>query len=491
MEHEGEDDHGDHGLDDHHTDETPLVSAPIHLEEEKAHIAPSDADTEVAPQQGSDVGDEDVGLKKTAFENELNSTKVSLKQQPASFLQTDVADFLEDIAELSVLNAMELSGIVRHEVVTPQEMIQAYVFMGFFSSEEQKEPESPAVWRIANATTYHKVFYNCSRRTLMKSLSALGLAVGEEGDDFYLFWKGDRASLGTVVGILSDIETIFSYKNVFNFEYILKHTFRLASEVIMERCPYVEGIKEHLSSYKVKPTVLSGASFMLPFECSFETNVGERVLSYPDVYDLPEKHFEYMLKRYRKPNAGALYIHLYHLCYYVMCHEVIHCVQHAAKQKDSNPLSWSAEHDASFVSLSLFRGIAARKDTIKTVLFHAGLLDQVLAIAYTQAVAYKKRWTPICEEEYKRWRNSFAMEAPNAAVGNNSQLTSEFKEVLAVEYFFDGDDELQAQLDLLFKDRTGNVYFQNLIIPSPLHIDEDKRVVKEATPFLASGIGPL
>lgn len=150
---------------------------------------------------------------------------------------------------------------------------------------------------------------------------------------------------------------------------------------------------------------------MVPYEISFETE-GARAITFPDPYALTPKHLELLMGvsesvcllaccllasvlarsisvfslasdflSQTSTNKGRFFRKHFFSCLKTTCHELLHCVQvcrflprftwlglagkdepdsHVlgtqalAKQEDRTACSWSAEHDASYASNSLF-----------------------------------------------------------------------------------------------------------------------------------------
>ena len=50
-------------------------------------------------------------------------------------------------------------------------------------------------------------------------------------------------------------------------------------------------------------------------------------------------------------------------CLKAISHEIVHCLQSKIKQTDPEPMSWSAEHDASYLAGSLlYSAIASSRE---------------------------------------------------------------------------------------------------------------------------------
>lgn len=71
---------------------------------------------------------------------------------------------------------------------------------------------------------------------------------------------------------------------------------------------------------------------------------------------------------FQATTSGHFRLLFFLACSRIMCHEVIHCIQHLAEQQDSDPVSWSAEHDASYVCHSLVSRLAAPEAPKETLL---------------------------------------------------------------------------------------------------------------------------
>ena len=97
--------------------------------------------------------------------------------------------------------------------------------------------------------------------------------------------------------------------------------------------------------------------FMIPYEINWEANPAGNVFSVPDIVKLRQrpKHVEYLCENNEVPNYGGVLAYFFIDAFFVPPHELVHFLQGCTKQVDniSHHVSWSAEHDASRVSLMI------------------------------------------------------------------------------------------------------------------------------------------
>jgi 3'-5' exonuclease len=201
---------------------------------------------------------------------------------------------------------------------------------------------------------------------------------------------------------------------------------------------------------------------MIPFEIAFETNMASRCVSFADPYTIPEAHVKAMLKRWHVQSFGELVYHFYLGCFHIPCHEFVHCVQHELKQVDSDPYSWSAEHDASVLSLCLLNAVCGGLPECQAhnnAQFPMSLCNHVLAIVAPKNNRLFNAWSDDIRENYFKWRNNFGLVAPDKTIiSADNEITGQFKSSIAVDTFAHDTNRLPELLQLLIESRSGDVY---------------------------------
>jgi len=161
-----------------------------------------------------------------------------------------------------------------------------------------------------------------------------------------------------------------------------------------------------------------------------------------------------------------------------------------AGQEDKERCSWSAEHDASYLSNTLFYLIAQQKCVAD--IFVPGFAESILVYSLEGSIRSWNSWSPEIRQQYVIWRNSFGLTAPNAAVSEDPRLTSKFEGVVGMHQCQFTPDAAQAAFNLMFDKRTGDVYspanrerFAASALPPMLALPSD-RLARLAAPLDAA-----
>jgi len=165
-------------------------------------------------------------------------------------------------------------------------------------------------------------------------------------------------------------------------------------------------------------------------------------------------------------------------CYRIPPHEVIHLIQRISNQTAN---TFSSEHDASFVALILLWNLS--QEVHLKDLFIPGMAE---AVTLSMANNCRSIWLSMDEHShslYQQWRSAFGMKEVQEwrDPTHGLLLESQFKSLVTVEGFCpNGDFRVPSQqvcknaLDLLFKNRTGKILEQKLIVPGDLSIAGDR-----------------
>ena len=122
-------------------------------------------------------------------------------------------------------------------------------------------------------------------------------------------------------------------------------------DLLTEYLPYVD--LRPVAAAAVVPITPSGEEFMVPYELSWEANSAGGTVAFPDPDKLTPAHITALCGLYGSLSPAHFRLQFLMACFHIPCHEVVHLVQGAAGQTDSNPYSFSAEHDASRVNFSI------------------------------------------------------------------------------------------------------------------------------------------
>jgi len=233
---------------------------------------------------------------------------------------------------------------------------------------------------------------------------------------------------------------------------------------------------------RVVPNAM-GPSFMIPFEICYQTDMSSSVISFPDTYRLTPKHHQLMVATRPRKAIGRLHRRIFYCSYIATCHEVIHTFQPLWGQKDNSLLSWSNEFDASFPCNSLLWQICSPsssssssfsstssssssssfdigkiQEIMKDIVWE-GLREELMLELFDTGLRAYRSWKPPVLKQYCRWRDNFGLIPPDAWVNKDANLVSEFKEVVSLDCFYSDFSSLQAQLNLIFRERRGDVHF--------------------------------
>ena len=236
--------------------------------------------------------------------------------------------------------------------------------------------------------------------------------------------------------------------------------------LICERCDFIKDEKKPaLINFQATPVV----PFGIPeYEISFAAQNSdqkdgstEHVLIYPDLNTLSEEHITLLEGEVPEHLKGRPYLHHLVRCIIVVSHEVLHFVQHCIALRDGSPLSWSAEHDASWPSLSL---LCAAERACQSSCLTPGLVEACLVYLSGICRSRIQEWTPEVTAAYESWQLHMGLTAqgdgdlpathgPGGIDPEDAAFNETFrawKESLAIEGIVESDAELEVQLNLLF-----------------------------------------
>jgi len=309
--------------------------------------------------------------------------------------------------------------------------------------------------------------------------------------DLFYISSARRVKLNELFWIIREICRVASVPSFFDFKSIMERMLQCNVAVVSELCSSLKSsddLFQCLHELIPIPTKHDPSNpWLLPFEINFEANYAEKFIRFPDHYLLTRQHHFVGLKWYQDHRMGMelpktaesltdeMFGRLccYHFaeCLKVCSHEIIHCLQQIFNQHDSSSISWSAEHDASFVEQSLFYQVATHAD-LKD-LFPPGFRELLLIFEHERTAHCFSMLPPLERKEYVKWRNSFGICCPELGIEDNAETVDHFKSFIASESVRLDRISLENQLKKLFKNRSGNVLRQAVHETRELEIETE------------------
>jgi len=150
------------------------------------------------------------------------------------------------------------------------------------------------------------------------------------------------------------------------------------TKLICEKISMSEENQQQLQNFSVAPVQPFGIPAYETSFCACSTHIntpeGKHELIYPNLNTLTQEHID-LIEVSARVKGRPMLRHLIS-CLIVTSHEVLHFIQTTLSIKDQSSMSWSAEHDASWPSLSLLCGVE-RKGL--SPIFTPGLLEACIA----------------------------------------------------------------------------------------------------------------
>lgn len=252
-------------------------------------------------------------------------------------------------------------------------------------------------------------------------------------------------------------------------------------QYLAEHCTYLPD----LSKIDAAQMLATGGD-LTPYEVGFMGS-GNYVM-YPDVNAWSSEHLEYLQKSsvltHLLPeitNLRAKWLLFYRLTFYPsIVHEFVHCIQTAVKQTDK--ISWSAEHDASRLALILLRAMVQdSKYPIAKYFAQPGRMEAVVLHLADRIRLSNSNVKPEEVNKYREWVNAFGLKppTPDAFSSHNESrfVTSFYKYRITLEAHCNtlvqnNDCHAQSMMQVCFANRTGDVYQVPLQVPEQLHIND-------------------
>jgi hypothetical protein len=313
----------------------------------------------------------------------------------------------------------------------------------------------------------------------------------KEAIDLELFKSTERLNLSGLVALLNALTERCFELQVFDYGKVMRQINASTCKVISRFCAPEIGMEESkmlglLNEIEMHETVPEiDAPWLIPFEINFEANFAHKSIRYPNMYKLTKAHHTEALNWYedskwglKKKNItpeeislaqqGMISCLYFWECLKVSSHELVHCVQSIAGQIDNSPLSWSAEHNASFLEKSLLWKTAEDEGD---ALFPPGFIDLIMFVESQFASSiWHEAFTDMQRSQYLIWRETFGLIPPSVPeVNENPKVVDHFKTILSHESMCTSDEDLSAQVKLVFGNgRTGRVQDHKVTIPERL-----------------------
>ena len=345
------------------------------------------------------------------------------------------------------------------------------------AANEQGHPcETTGELDLSTSTQLELEFLCANYDGLCADAVQFGLRIRRRGLRLRLVHSGssEPVLVRDLRAVMADIEAFFQRPDRFPYLELVRAVVRQCCEAVRELCPYLDTHK--LAAVAVRQGVISGEPFMVPFEVAFETNGASLEIAVPDIAHYTAEHLAQVERSQGRPSRW-FHRDMFHWAVLIPCHEVLHIVQSVAGQRDPDPHGWSAEHDASLACLSLVAELARRPAGVVP----PGLLEEILLTEFWALRRQVAAWGPAVREAYCAWCAAFGLQAPGDFVSEDPTTSEQFKGMLAFDGLRRETEGLRAQLQVLFRGRSGDVYQCPLSIPDTVAV-EPLRVERLRTP---------
>ncbi|MDP2439157.1 MAG: hypothetical protein Q8P67_25700 [archaeon] len=317
-----------------------------------------------------------------------------------------------------------------------------------------------ATWRCGEASQRLQTeWWRVGEAQARASMEELGLTVKVEEEEKKAVVRlmndgGEILSYEEVETVKEGIQEGLLLPGVFDYEGLVTALIRVLVRVVDEKCAGFLDTSRVREIYGRK-TVPFGEEWSAPFDVAFQGggDHGNEV-AYPDANEFNGVLVEYYDRLCRV--RGRIFVDFFARCLKACSHEIVHCLQARAGQVDGDPLSWSAEHDASFLSGSL---MAAAKGDPSLQQLGDGWWEWLLLEWGLECEHQHFRSSGYALKQYARWRDSFGLQPPAPDTFRvRDGVSLFFKNAIAFEALTADPDLLQLQLEACFKGRAGDVY---------------------------------
>jgi hypothetical protein len=294
-------------------------------------------------------------------------------------------------------------------------------------------------WNVATSNKFEQKFWKVKKNKILKNLQNFDISLTQEDS---------LLTIDSKENLRKEIENYYKKedKNIeYDYKTISEEILEKSLKAILKLCPYM---KEDYSKIHMIQSTPFNEEWSQQVDISFQagSDNGNEIV-FPNAMKFGEIQIQAS-----KAITKRRYSHkreFFNYCFLDIPHELIHCVQSKRKQVDTDPYSWSAEHDASYLALSILHSILYKEEDSQFEELIINLLDDL---------KYFDEVHELLDGEYKKWRNSFGLFAPEKSHAVSSTASLFFKEKISFEAMVESDDDLKDQLDTVFKDRIGDVY---------------------------------
>lgn len=297
-------------------------------------------------------------------------------------------------------------------------------------------------WNLKKANFYELNFYKVVEKSVKNTLKQYNIEIIENENILKLLQEPLKIK-SVIKELEKDLnEYEYDYKSIVNLMY------QESLKVILELCPYIK--KSDFNDIYTTEIVPFNEEWSTFIDISFQAGGDHgNQIAFPNANKFNKEHIKAWNQMTKYPNRHKR--DYYFRCFTAICHEIIHCIQVKLKQIDNDPLSWSAEHDASYLANSLLYYISYNELHDST-----GLFEEILVLCVDDTLHQMEKFEK-SNEDYQKWVDSFGLISPSKEVVVDGVATY-FKMRISIEATVYQKEDLIDQLDNCFKDRTGNVH---------------------------------
>jgi len=327
-----------------------------------------------------------------------------------------------------------------------------------------------AVWNEESLGDLEAEWWKVAKECVVKVLGEFGLELiaVESNFSFHIQNQSTRQSLTIeeLSTFLEKAEQRLLRPNLFSYSTLVSSLVSSITSLLSDSFPEIFPSSLLLSSIYSKPTTPFGEEWSAMYDIAFEGGGDHgNLVAYPDANNFNSFLIDYWHKLAVSPNR--IYVDFFSRCVRAISHEIVHCLQSKLKQIDNNPQSWSAEHDASYLSGSLL--YAATKQTkvnghsLDELLFQ-GWYEWMMLTWQDEVSHQKAMFDGYVGREYEKWKDSFGLTPPaNDVTQIRTGTGYYFKNVIAFEALNISPQLMQVQIKACFQNRTGDVYSASVV----------------------------
>jgi len=384
---------------------------------------------------------------------------------------------------------------IRMDVFKTVPDLYVYQVVSILSSFDLKlDQNTVALWKISTEDFYCIKWLLAALPSIQKYLKMVNLQLASLGNDICLLKENKIAcTVEDITQLLTSLESFFVKKIiVFDYKAIADRVIKGCARAIELNCSYLDSTA--IAKIHIEANVVSGAVEMIPYETKWCAWPDYGFVSMPDVNTLPDSHIDFMCKNLHNQNKkvpkGRFLAQYIGTCYKTPCHEVIHIIQGINKQRGN---TFQAEHDASYSMMTLLWSISKLPDL--SPLFIEGLCEMIYHYQIQSANRIWNKWNQSEKLQYHQWKDTFGLtscpgwttEGPEGLI-----LESQMKTMIAAEGISPvkieliPEERIKVVLDVLFKNRTGNILSIPVNIPADLKIEQNRieKLVQPVSPDL-------